>query len=848
MALKRYQERIINEVRVFLRALASQQATGNKHASLDAWDDAKSQFDIIGSYRSRKNGLDKDLPTFCIKVPTGGGKTLIATQVLGTIYETILKARNGTGLVLWVVPSDQIYKDTLKRLRDRRDFYRESLEFAVSRRIEIWEKHEIARLTPGQLNGALNILLLKLASTNRETREQLKFFRDSGGNIVQHFPPEDAPELHRELKARIPKLDMIIANEESGEYLAKTSLGNLVMLCEPAVVLDEGHKATSSLARQTIEDFNASIVVELSATPQKEANILVSVSGKELLDEEMIKLPINIANSNQQSWKDCLTQARDKREELAQLAVEHFKKTGNLIRPIVLVQVERTGKDQRDAGLVHSEGVKEHLMQRLGIQESAVAIKTSEKDDIEGIELMAEGCPVEWIITKAALQEGWDCPFAYVLVSLNNTGSQQSMTQLVGRVLRQPNTERTEFDELNQSFVFCLRRRASDITKEVKKALEKEGYEGDAMSVVDRSGEEGRQPIKQETQMRGEFRRYYKKFDGKVYLPRFCVKEGNKYAALNYHGHLISQVEVRRFDYESIDWDLSDALKSATDSYYRLTLGQENLEKVEEHESLLLETDEQVMAWLVAGLPFDEFSYKQLRYVVSQVVEQLLKGSPDLGGRLGLVKFPVREKTAGFIERERDNQAHTAFDALFAKKRLCFFLECIEARFELPPTIQVRAAKRLTHYDGDRIQQSLFDYVPNALNEYEKAIALYLDKSPQVLWWYRNLVGADQFSIQGYRRNKIYPDFVVQEGRNKKPIASVLVVESKGKHLKGNEDTNYKRTIADYFGKVGHKVSWQRLAKDFTDNRFRVQVLDEGDYEDRDWRDELKKLLDEPAS
>lgn len=851
MALKRYQERVINEVKIFLRCLAEQQAAGNKYASFEAWDQAQSQFHLPGVYRSRRNGLNKDLPTFCIKVPTGGGKTLIATQVLGTIYETILKPRNGTGLVLWVVPSDQIYKDTLKRLRDRRDFYRESLEFAVSRRIEVWEKHEIARLTPGQLNTALNIMLLKLASTNRETREQLKFFRDTGGNIVQHFPPEDAPEQHKGLRVRIPNLDMIVNDEETGEYLAKTSLGNLVRLCEPAVVLDEGHKATSSLARETIEGFNASIVVELSATPQKEANILVRVSGKELLEEEMIKLPINIANSNQQSWKDCLTQARDKREELVRLAAEHFKNTGSLIRPIVLVQVERTGKDQRDAGLVHSEGVKEHLIQRLGVQEACIAIKSSEKDDIEGIDLMAEGCPVEWIITKAALQEGWDCPFAYVLVSLNNTGSQQSMTQLVGRVLRQPDTQRTEFDELNQSFVFCLRRRASDITKEVKKALEKEGYEGDAMSVVDRSGEEGRKATNQEARMRDEFRRYYKKFDGKVYLPRFCVKEGNKYDALDYYGHLISQVDVRRFDYESIDWDLSDALRSATDSYYRLTLDQENIEKIEEHESVLLENDEQAIAWLVAGLPFDEFSYKQLRYVVGHVVERLFKASPDLAGRLGLVKFPIREKIAGLIERERDGQAHEAFDRLFATKRLCFFLECVEARFELPPTIQLRAAKRLTHYDGDQIQQSLFDYVPNALNEYEKAIALYLDKSPQVLWWYRNLVGADQFSIQGYKRNKIYPDFVVQEGRNeglnKKPIASVLVLESKGKHLKGSEDTNYKRSIADYFGKVGHKVSWQKLAEDFRDNRFRVQVLDEGDYADRDWRDEIKRLLDEPT-
>ena len=170
MELKRYQERIIHEVKLFLEALAAQQVAGNRHASLDAWEDARRNFFIKAEYRPRKNGLGKDLSTFCIKVPTGGGKTLLATQILGLVYQTILKSRNGSGLVLWVVPSDQIYKDTLKALRDRRHPYRESLEFALSRRIEVWEKHEIFRLTPGQLHSNLNVLLLKLASTNRETR------------------------------------------------------------------------------------------------------------------------------------------------------------------------------------------------------------------------------------------------------------------------------------------------------------------------------------------------------------------------------------------------------------------------------------------------------------------------------------------------------------------------------------------------------------------------------------------------------------------------------------------------------------------------------------------------------
>jgi type III restriction enzyme len=843
MELKRYQERVVGEVKLFLDVLTAQLASGNKHASLDAWDEVRGILPIKGEYRPRKNSLGKDVPTFCIKVPTGGGKTLLATHILGLIFHSILKSRNGSGLVLWVVPSDQIYKDTLKALRDRRHPYRESLEFALSRRIEVWEKHEIFRLTPGQLHTNLNILLLKLASTNRETREQLKFFRDSGGNIVQHFPPENDPEKHNELKAQCLNLDML-GDGDGQNGLIKTSLGNLVRLSEPAVILDEGHKATSDLARTTIEGFNPSVVVELSATPHKEANVLVRVTGKDLLDEQMIKLPMNIANSNQQSWKNCLTQAREKREHLAKLAERHYRSTGKLIRPIVLIQVQRTGKDQRDAGFVHSEDVKQHLMQREGVAESAIAIKSSEKDDIEGIGLLDEGCAVEWIITKAALQEGWDCPFAYILVSLNNTGSQQSMTQLVGRVLRQPYVERTRFDELNESYVFCLRRKAADISREVKKALEQEGYEGEAASVVDRSGDDGTTPQKRHAIIREEFRRYYKEFEGKIYLPRFCVKEKNGYEALDYFRHLLSRVEVALFDYSGIDWNLAASLDAAKDSVYRLTLEQDDLETVEERESIARETDDQVKAWLAASLPFDHYSQKQLREIVNRVCERLNHLTPQISGRLALVKFELRERIVGFIESGTDRQTHEAFENLFNRKAIAFYLECVEGRFEIPPKIDVRGTRKLIHDDNEQVQRSLFDYVPDDLNDYEKSVALFLDRHPEVLWWYRNLVGSECFAIQGFKRNKIYPDFVVQQGRSRKPMASVVVVESKGKHLKGNEDTSYKRKVAGYFQKVGYKVPWQKLAKDFDDSTFRFQVLDEGEYADRDWRDDLRKLLE----
>ena len=138
-------------------------------------------------------------------------------------------------------------------------------------------------------------------------------------------------------------------------------------LCEPLVILDEGHKATSDLAQKTIQGFNPRLVVELSATPHPGANVISRVSGTELLNEQMIKLPINVASSRVTSWQQCVNLARDKRIALANLAMEYFSEGNRLIRPIVLVQVERTGKDQRDTEFIHSEDVREYLVGHLGV-------------------------------------------------------------------------------------------------------------------------------------------------------------------------------------------------------------------------------------------------------------------------------------------------------------------------------------------------------------------------------------------------------------------------------------------------------------------------------------------------
>ena len=148
------------------------------------------------------------------------------------------------------------------------------------------------------------------------------------------------------------------------------------------------------------------------------------------------------------------------------------------------------------------------------------------------------------------------------------------------------------------------------------------------------------------------------------------------------------------------------------------------------------------------------------------------------------------------------------------------------------------------HASGHRNRRLWLGYVPSVPTRF------FLPSYPtSSLWqthfdyWYRNLIGFDQFSIQGYRRHRIRPDFVVQNTYEQRSFHRVLVIESKGKHLEGNRDTDYKRSIAEIFDQVGQEVTWQQLGEDFKDHIFRFQILDESAELGRDWQDVLTEVL-----
>lgn len=831
MELKEYQKKTLAHVRLYLEALAEFKTKNDKQVQIDP--DLQIDFPLRAwervmrtQYHSRKNGLGEHLPNFYLKIPTGGGKTLLACHCIDLINRTYLKKQ--TGIVLWIVPTTQIYRQTLASLRNREHPYRQVLDITSGGRAVILEKME--GFTPLDIAENLVVMMLMLPSASRQNKETLKVFRDSGG-FTDFFPPEDDLRGHDKLLERFSNLDYFGDKNNLFGRVAKTSLGNTLRVLQPIIIIDEGHRAYSETARETIRNFNPSIIVELSATPPKNGNILVNISGTELNREEMIKLDLHIINKPSLDWKDTMRAALDKRLLLEKKAKEYEANTGEHIRPICLIQVERTGRDQRGTRYIHAEDVKEYLIINCGIASEKIAIKTSEKDDIEGIDLLSKDCPVRYIITKQALQEGWDCPFAYILTILTNPSSQVSITQLVGRVLRQPEARKTRVRELDESYVFCFRQKAREFLENVKSGFQQEGL-GDLAGRV--SVEEGDDDSFGATMERVvSYRQKFMKYEGKIYLPKFVIQEKDEWRGVNYEMDILSRVDWDRVDLRPLtDMPLSE--KRAEEQEVIVGLSEDVKKLIEEKGFVLKEGGLEVDNTFVARQLLDIVPNAWIAYDIGKKTTAALlarHGEKTAASNIAFIIEEMRKR----LEKERDRLAEGVFRQLVEKKMLFFFLIAEKGGFRLPSRIRV---KNNTRPLAPFLQRSLFEFAPeDEFNSLEKAVALCLDEQEKLLWWYRNL-SRQNYYIQGWKKNKIYPDFIfADDDKAKNDYSKVFVVETKGVHLK-NEDTDYKRDVFEFCNKLGNQRDWKDLNLEFTDRKFRFQVV----FED-EWRARINEIL-----
>lgn len=836
LRLKVYQERCLAILESYLRRAVE---VGAK-AAFDEREDAR------GRYRSI--ALLPGLPYVCLRVPTGGGKTLMASHALGIAARSYLHADRA--LCLWLVPTNTIREQTLAALRNREHPYRQAIDATFAGQVQVMDLAEALYLQRSSLEGETCIIVSTLAALRVEDTEGRKVYEANGALQPQFTGLSD------ELAARVEKA-------EDGTVIP--SLSNVFRLWRPVVIMDEAHNARTPLSFETLARVGPACILEFTATPETRhrpeqelwaSNVLTHVSAAELKHEDMIKLPIKLQTGS--DWKRIVGDALDAQRTLEGIASEEEKQTGEYIRPIVLLQAQA---HRQNRPTVTVEVLKASLIDDFKVPEQQIAIATGQTREIKDIDLFERACPIRFIITVEALKEGWDCSFAYVLCSVAEVVSARRVEQILGRVLRLPRAHRKQRPDLNCAYAFAVSPRFIEAASALKDALVENGFQHFEAAAMVEEGEQGPlfrfgvlpasvgevakapnfSPLEPELRGKVSFEEGTRTItltgsldDVEIRAIQGCLSTDAERREVEriYRGEptraplrpiqpparlevplLAVRVGEERYLFDESwfldhEWNLAEYDPSLPEAELAITAPDVergevdvddagNVQFVRDlHEQLNLLgmepgwTVPSLAIWLDRHIWHPDIPQAQSSLFIHRVLTGVIESRSLTVGQLARVKYRLKNAIERAIAHHREAAARQAFQAyLFGPESTS--LET-SATFVLTMTAD-QYSPRWAYEGSLQLRKHLFSVVGelNSTGE-EFQCAEFLDSLPEVKHWVRNIErGHNSFWLQT-STDKFYPDFVAKlvDGR-------VLVVEYKGEDRWSNDDSKEKRAVGE---------------------------------------------------
>lgn len=448
MELKSYQKKVMENLSAYMEAV------NNSTGLNTAWNNYWSAQDIavgFGGVPTYNDAID-GVPHVCMKVPTGGGKTFMACAAIKKIYDAM--PLDKPRVVVWLVPSDPILVQTIKTLSDVTHPYRQRLDSDFAGRVGIYTKEMLLsgqNFSPDTVREMLTVCILSYGSLRIDSRKKdvRKVYQENGNllRFAEYFKDDD----------------ILLADTPD------TALIQVLRHLSPVTIVDESHNAGSDLSVEMLNNLNPSMVLDLTATPRENSNIISYVDARELKKENMVKLPVVVYNRT--TRQSVIQDAIQLRGSIERQATAEEESGGRYIRPIVLFQAQQNTSEESET----FDKIKKMLVD-MGIPKEQIAIKTSKVDDLGKTDLMSRDCPIRYIITVNALKEGWDCPFAYILASLANKTSRVDVEQILGRILRQPYAKQHSAPLLNTSYVLTCSNDFHSTLENIVKGLNKAGF------------------------------------------------------------------------------------------------------------------------------------------------------------------------------------------------------------------------------------------------------------------------------------------------------------------------------------------------------------------------------------
>jgi type III restriction enzyme len=452
LILKEFQQKSLNTLKTCLEDARLMGVAGAFAKNAKSLDGRIPQYKAI-------DGFD-DVPYLCLRLPTGGGKTLLSSHTIHIAGNACLE--EDFPLVLWLVPTNTIRTQTFEALNNPSHPYRQAVDDAYNGRVKVFDIGDVTNIRPKDIQDNVCIVVGTLATLRVNDTDGRKIYAHNE-NFEPHFS---------KVPNTIQGLERLEQGPDAGKI--KYSFANLLHFHRPLVLMDEAHNARTTLTFEVLKRVSPACIVEFTATPdtsaQSGSNVLYRVSASELKAEEMIKLPIVL--TEHKTWQEAVNGAILTRKRLAELA----KSDPDGIRPLVLIQAENADKP------ANIEVLKQHLINNEKINPESIAVATGTQRELDGINLFDPNCPIEVILTVQALKEGWDCSFAYVFCSVANIHSSKDAEQLLGRVLRMPFAKKRQLTELNRAYAHLASPSFAEVANDLMDNLVSMGFEQEEAS------------------------------------------------------------------------------------------------------------------------------------------------------------------------------------------------------------------------------------------------------------------------------------------------------------------------------------------------------------------------------
>jgi len=304
MELKTYQKNVIADLVRFLELVNEKKYASKAYSAL--WTEKNVVVDggVNGMpfYHTQIPGA----PEVCFKVPTGGGKTFLAASSIKPIFDSMPVSR--AKAVVWLVPSDAILTQTYAALADVNHPYRQKIDTDFGSRVEVYSKAQLLNgqnFNPTTVTEQLSIFVLSYDSFRTSKKDGRKAYQENGN--LATFPKQMTDKSFL-----LPDTD-------------ETALIQVIRALNPVVIVDESHHATSNLSIEMLQNFNPSFVLDLTATPKKNSNIISFVDAAQLKKANMVKLPVIVYNRKTQS--DVFADAIGLRRKLEGLYIERQRRS-----------------------------------------------------------------------------------------------------------------------------------------------------------------------------------------------------------------------------------------------------------------------------------------------------------------------------------------------------------------------------------------------------------------------------------------------------------------------------------------------------------------------------------------